>query len=322
MIVDDELEPVSMRDTHSESWKQVLKSARAASIKSGSERSYHIKGKGKANELSIHVHSPESDDADERTRWAHSSKVIQIKGITGPTATDTDSPSIDSPDTTSLSPPLVPSPIVTPATVQIVTISSNPTTGPSSATPISSASLERRRQNEALYAALAANFLTRCGSTTQARSLYDPKVDTQPKRPSPVIWQGASESDSRSSGTPPAFSLLGQRNSVTTCDPRDVFGGTAVKEEDSNEAERIDAPESDPQQANEERLSDDDTMTPRQPSARAVSPVEVEPMQVLVVPEKVADGSLASPYEIDDEEEAEMQGEFPCSRARGRLLTA
>lgn len=312
MIIDDELEPVPMRDTHCESWKQVLRSARAASMWSGSERSFLNKGKGKANELSVRVHSPDNDDADERSRWDHSAKVIQVQGITGPTATDTDRSSIDSPDTTSISTPLVPSPIVAPATVQVVTIDSVATTGPSSSTPVSSASLERRRQNETLYAALAANFLTRCGSTTQARSLYDSKVSVQPKRPLQPIWQNTSESESRSSGTPPAFSLLGQCDSVTTCDPRDVFGGTGVKKEpDETEIEKFDGPEGDPREPLEERLSDDETITTRYVAARSTTPLE--PSQELVVPQNVADGSLTSPYEVNSEDESELQREFSCS---------
>lgn len=309
-----------MRDTHSESWKQVLKSARSASAKSGSERSSYSKGKGKgkANELSIHIRSPDREDSDDNARWAHSAKVIQIRGITGPTATDTDSPSIDSPDTTSLSPPLVPSPTVAPAAVQVVTIHSDTTSGPTSTTPISSASLERRRQNEALYAALAANFLTRCGSTTQARTLYDPKATSQPSRDSQPVWHRESASSSRTSETPPAFFSLQRRTRMTTCDPRQVFGGTGVKKEDGDDiAEKVEAPESDPRESNEERLSDDEAMTLQADDADAESPVEA--LHEVLVPVSVADGSLTSPYEIDDDD-SEVEGEFHCSIVVDRSL--
>lgn len=99
---------------------------------------------------------------------------------------------------------------------------------------------------------------------------------------------------------------------MTTCDPREVFGGTGVKKEDiEDNPEKVEAPESDPREPNEERLSDDEMMTLQPEDADAAAPVGA-PQDVLV-PAQIADGSLASPYEIEDEDDPEAQGEFQCS---------
>lgn len=320
MIIDDELEPVSVQDTQSGSWKQKQKGEETLSPYKGGEGASFNRRKGKAKELSIRIRSSESEDSEDTTRWAHSAKIIQIKGITGPTATDTESPSVDSPDPPSVSPPLMPSPKVQPSAIQEVSVPSDITAEPGSANSASSASLEQRRQKEALYAALAANFLSRCGSTSQAHALYDPTINLQPGRLPQSVWCSSSGSSSRTSGTPPEQYLLQQRGRMTTCDPRDVFGRTIpgdsslkVKKEEADkaeEAESVGEPKSDPRESNEEKLtSDDDTTALQTDNVDTPPPLEQETKQV--VDAEMANGDASLLIEIQDEGDSETQGEFP-----------
>ncbi|KAJ9114281.1 hypothetical protein QFC22_005733 [Naganishia vaughanmartiniae] len=110
MMVDNELEPVSFEDTRSWQLQQDSQPAEPAALQSpdnnkGPQRTSAHKGKARADQLNLTITTPSNDLAQQGERgekWATSSKVMQIRGITGPTATDTDT----SADTTSANTPL------------------------------------------------------------------------------------------------------------------------------------------------------------------------------------------------------------------------
>ncbi|KAJ9096440.1 hypothetical protein QFC21_005262 [Naganishia friedmannii] len=110
MMIDNELEPVSLEDTRS--WELQRDSpppkhaAESPDNNKGPQRSSGHKGKARADQLNLTINTPSNDrtQVDGRSeKWAASSKVIQIRGITGPTATDTEDTSAD---TTSANTPL------------------------------------------------------------------------------------------------------------------------------------------------------------------------------------------------------------------------
>ncbi|GHJ86907.1 hypothetical protein NliqN6_3309 [Naganishia liquefaciens] len=225
MLIDDEIEPVTFEDTQAGTWKAIYRDLYSNNHEKGKESTFTNKGKGRAKDLSLQIRAINSSDSDDGSPWDQTANVIQVKGITGPTATDSERPSIQSPDTRSVSP----APLVMPMTQspdrQMIGIPSQPyseqtTLGPTAARP----STERRRQNEALYAALAASFLNRCGSMSQAGSNPDDRPRVQAGLASQSLWHSPSSSSRATSDTPSESYLIQRRIGMTTCDPRDVFG--------------------------------------------------------------------------------------------------
>jgi hypothetical protein len=223
MLIDDELEPVSFEDTQAGTWKAIYKGGHGVTVNKGKERTPSHKGKERANELSLQIRSVNSSDTDDNSQWAQSARVIQVKGITGPTATDTESASIQSPDTRSVSPaPMVQSP-----DAQMVEMPRDCSSDTTSAA--ARLSLERRRQKEVMYAALAANFLNRCAPPLQSHAAQDDRSGIQARLTPQSLWPSPSTS-SRTSSTPPESFVLQELAGITTCDPRDVFGTAAPVE--------------------------------------------------------------------------------------------
>lgn len=222
MLIDNELEPVTYEDTQAGTWKAIYKDLHDNST---GNKTFSNKGKGRATDSSLQIRAVNSPDSHDDSPWAQSAHVIQVKGITGPTATDTESASVQSPDTRSVSPAPLPSPRAPSTDIQIIETPCQPS--PELTTLASTAArprTERRRQNEALYAALAASFLNRCGSTSQAPPNQDDRPGIQAGLASPSLWHSPSSSSRATSDTPSESYLLQRRAGLTTCDPRDVFG--------------------------------------------------------------------------------------------------
>lgn len=224
MPIDDELEPVTYEDTQAGTWKAIYKDFHGNNTGKGKERIVYNKGKERAKDLSLRIRALDSPDSDDHSPWAQSAKVIQVKGITGPTATDTESASVESPDTRSVSPALLPYMAPSPDT-QTIEMPTQPNSEPTTlASTAARPSTERRRQNEALYAALAANFLNRCGSTSQAQPDHDNRPGIQAGLASHSLRHSPGSSSRATSDTPSEPYLLQRLAGLTTCDPRDVFG--------------------------------------------------------------------------------------------------
>lgn len=333
-LIDDELEPVTFEDTQGGTWKAIYKGEHGDPANKGKQRASLHKGKERAKDLSLQIRSVNNSDPDDNSRWAQSPKVIQVKGITGPTATDTESPSVQSPDTRSVSPAPISLPMAQSPGVQTVEAPSGLRSG---STSIGSASarlsLQRRRQNEALYAALAASFLNRCGSSAQSHPTHDEHPGIQAGLGPQSMWPSLSSSSRGTSDTPPESYTLQRRAGMTTCDPRDVFGKTEpvvdtstghVKAEGDSKPVDEEVLENDRKDANEELPTDDENemaeVTADQPIISSPEPetiVAMESNQQTSRSQPAVSNSArssASRAITIEEEDSEIEGTLPPRR--------
>ncbi|KAJ9103665.1 hypothetical protein QFC19_004240 [Naganishia cerealis] len=100
MVIDDELEPVSVADTRSWELNRDLQQTHALrSPNKGKERTPNYKGKSRADALNLTLETPSSDrtQVDQQQKYGTSATVNQERATTGQTAANTESTDTDTP---------------------------------------------------------------------------------------------------------------------------------------------------------------------------------------------------------------------------------